>query len=43
MIQQRDAQQVPDFAQSFGQESVFLTGRTVSRGMIVTTCDVKSL
>jgi hypothetical protein len=43
MIQQRNAQQIPNLSQSFGQESVFLTGRTVSRGMIMGACDVKSL
>ena len=37
MIQQRDPHEVPDFAQSFGQESVFLTGRRITRGMIMAT------
>jgi len=41
MIQQHDPQQIPDLPQSFGQESVFLTGRGVSRGMVM-LCGVES-
>ena len=41
MIQQRDAQQVPDFPQSLGQQPVFLTGRRITRGMIM-LCDVSN-
>jgi hypothetical protein len=43
MIQERDAQQFPGFAQPLGQDAIFLTWCTVSRGMIMGACDVKSL
>jgi len=35
MVQQGDPQQISDLPQSFGQQAIFLTGRTFSRGMIM--------
>jgi len=41
MIQECDAQQFPGFAQALGEEVIFLTRRSITRGMVM-LCDVSN-
>jgi hypothetical protein len=43
MIQERDAEQISTLPESAGEDTIFLAGCGIAGGVIMDTCDVRSL